>query len=858
MENASDHAATTSYLTRTFPRCLKQEPSGSHFLVGRVDIETCSNCVHRGDIIVCDYALRDRQTNGKPPRSSAQPLDRSAQDKLDHLEQLVSSLLDEKRAGTQVATPASTHESGSLEDRGVVFENQQDVEHTDDSVSSAVVTGSGPGITLCGNGHKPRYSVDEAWWASLLNSINDVRAYLHAQHQRHEDQTKETSSLLQQTSNKSGQTMLFGNTRAMSVKEILSHLPSKHSCDIMIERFFAHLYPPLHILHRPTFRKQYARFWLQPRSTSIAWVGLLFAMLRIAMLDYLREGDEPVQWHNKCQDMAMNYRNRFTDCMIAADYLQPQEFLIEALCLHHYGEYVSTRDAKSSIWVLMGLITRLAMRMGYHQTSQPTLESTPFKDEMRRRVWAFIRQGDIMISFQLGLPAMVDLSVCDSNLPRNIYDDRDFSEDCTMLPPALPDSEPTEISFLLAKTRLAFGFARAAAEISKTPGVKWERILEIDREVRHIYDSIPGAYKLGVLSQQDSLILSSAKFTLANIHHKSLCIIHSRFLEPARSDHRYLYSRKICLSSAMSVLRMQAIQDQEIPVEGRMRSLTSYQTSLTIHDFLLAAAIISSDLCSGSSLRAPQDGRASVSGIPTRVDMIRALGVSAQIFGRMQDRSKEACRAADVLSMLVNKLEAGKTGAEDDNYNVVRRSHGNPGSRIGAQALLSESPTPSHQQRALSRDATGAAGVMVSGGRPDIAVFPNNISETRRKQQHSPSTVVSDPMDRHDLLPPDLAFEAAEFGLDTSPAWSIVQTRQPPSSSPLPSSGWLPDSSHAYTDWMEPRFGSETVGFGHGTNPADGMESQQWCSPIAMNDPLSTLWDLSVDLTSNAVFPRSH
>ena len=97
------------------------------------------------------------------------------------------------------------------------------------------------------------------------------------------------------------------------------------------------------------------------------------------MLDYLREDDEPVELHGKCQDLAISFRNRFTDCMITGDYLQPHEFLIEALCLHHYGEYVSSRDAKSSIWVLTGMITRLAMRMGYHQPQQPILESTPFK-----------------------------------------------------------------------------------------------------------------------------------------------------------------------------------------------------------------------------------------------------------------------------------------------------------------------------------------------------------------------------------------------------------------------------------------------------------------------------------------------
>ncbi len=97
------------------------------------------------------------------------------------------------------------------------------------------------------------------------------------------------------------------------------------------------------------------------------------------MLDYIREGDEPVEYEGKCQDLATNFRNRFTDCLILADYTQPHEFLIEALCLHLYAEYVSSRDAKSSVWVLIGMIVRLAMRMGYHQPSQPTLTSAPFQ-----------------------------------------------------------------------------------------------------------------------------------------------------------------------------------------------------------------------------------------------------------------------------------------------------------------------------------------------------------------------------------------------------------------------------------------------------------------------------------------------
>jgi hypothetical protein len=110
----------------------------------------------------------------------------------------------------------------------------------------------------------------------------------------------------------------------------------------------------------------------------MAWIAMLFAMLRIATLDYIREGDEPVEFKAKCPDLAMTFRNRLTDCLIAADYTRPQDFLIEALILHLYAEYVASRDANSSVWVLVGMVARLAMRMGYHQPEQPTLRATPF------------------------------------------------------------------------------------------------------------------------------------------------------------------------------------------------------------------------------------------------------------------------------------------------------------------------------------------------------------------------------------------------------------------------------------------------------------------------------------------------
>lgn len=325
---------------------------------------------------------------------------------------------------------------------------------------------------------------------------------------------------------------------------------------------------------------------------------------------------------------------------------------------------------------------------------------------MRRRAWAFIRQCDILVSFQMGLPSMISSRMLDAPLPRNIHDDDSFNEHSVTLPPALPDSEPTQISYLLAKTKLAFGFARALEEINQTSTMRWERILEIDRELRHIYDNVPDYYKIGQLSSGDSLVLVSCRFVLSSIHHKSLCVVHSRFLEIARSDYRFIYSRRVCLSSAMSILRFQAIQNQDIPVDGRLRSLTNYQTSLAIHEYLLAATIITADLSSSTS--DSTTNQQLQHGVPTRSEMIKALSLSARIFAQMQDQSMEAYKAADVLQMLVKKFES-----EDQN-----------GLR-----------SPKEQQSSVIGQTTGT--------RPD-AIRPGSVSSNRQTSLSRSSLKMSD------------------------------------------------------------------------------------------------------------------
>lgn len=217
---------------------------------------------------------------------------------------------------------------------------------------------------------------------------------------------------------------------------------------------------------------------------------MLFAMMRLAMLSYHREGDEPPEFRGKSLDMAGTFRNLMAQCLTLADYTKPYRYLIEALVFHLHGDFCQAKETDVSVWILVGVITRLAMRMGYHRDSKMFPNITPFQGEMRRRIWTFVRQADLLFSFQVGLPSMLRTADSDTELPRNLYDD-DFDEDCKELPPPRPSTEPTPISFLITKASLSIPFGHVIEHTSSIQSGSYDKTMEIDAELRRARDMIP-------------------------------------------------------------------------------------------------------------------------------------------------------------------------------------------------------------------------------------------------------------------------------------------------------------------------------------------------------------------------------
>ena len=406
--------------------------------------------------------------------------------------------------------------------------------------------------------------------------------------------------------------------------------------------------------------------------------------MRLAMISYIRQGDEPPEIRGKCRDHANNCRTNLAHCLITADYTKPHNHIIETLILHLHAEYTSNRDSEASVWVLCGIIARLAMRMGYHRDSKRFPNISPFQGEMRRRVWFFVRQADLLFSFQVALPAMIRIGDSDTELPRNIYDD-EFDEASPALPPARPSSEATPISYMIAKARLALGFGRVLEEVNSVHSKKYDDILKIDGGMRDLLAGVPEHLKLRPMSEQTltPVTLIMARFSLATVYHKSQIVLHRRFSKSAKTNSRFAHSRRTCIDSAMQLLSFQAVLFGESREQGRMKGLKDYVTSLAMHDFLLAATILCRDLYynreraefdastpsttvsgssggSGPSLRSDSIDGTYVQGLGYKwTDIIQALTTSKDIWESEGDLSIEAYKAGESLKVLLRSLSVG-------------------------------------------------------------------------------------------------------------------------------------------------------------------------------------------------------
>lgn len=315
-----------------------------------------------------------------------------------------------------------------------------------------------------------------------------------------------------------------------------------------------------------------------------------------------------------------------------------------------------------SVSIILGIAIKLAMRMGYHRDAKHYDTLSTLEGEMRRRTWAVLSQLDTLTSFQVGIPKQAQSWQSDTEIPRNIRDE-DIDENSIELPPALPDTVLTPITYLRSKNRVMNMFGRICDLAYNRQPSTYEKVLELDRGLEEAHELIAPALRMRPINQSfvDNAALIMKRYTLDILYQKARIVLHRKFLVEARYNPRLNYSRSVCVSAAKEILRHQYDLYKESEVGGRLEKNNWFFRSLQNNDFVLAAMVICLELFKNNDLvntaEQQQDTIYPSESINQRNKLIDSLQKSREVWKENLKHSLEARKAFAAVTVMLKKAE---------------------------------------------------------------------------------------------------------------------------------------------------------------------------------------------------------
>lgn len=97
------------------------------------------------------------------------------------------------------------------------------------------------------------------------------------------------------------------------------------------------------------------------------WLGLVFSILTLTMLSFHVLDDEPLEYEGVSESLFELYRLRTAQSLMLADITKCAPYTLDTLILNAMAEQASRSDNGASVWMMFGVINRVALQMGYHR-----------------------------------------------------------------------------------------------------------------------------------------------------------------------------------------------------------------------------------------------------------------------------------------------------------------------------------------------------------------------------------------------------------------------------------------------------------------------------------------------------------
>ncbi|KAF2025127.1 hypothetical protein EK21DRAFT_77166 [Setomelanomma holmii] len=613
--------------------------------------QPCKTCIDRGLSLSCTFirSVAVSQEN-KPPNS--------VHDRINQLEKLVTTLMSTKEVEHHSPGMSSTSH----------FEQYSDDERVELPGTPDRVKRSNDTTSYTNSGH----------WTSILDGISELKEHL--------DQIPTSAHARDDGSGEiPGPDLLFGRQRHATKQELLAALPPRSEADQLIASYFESMQSAptssersvLSTCYNTMDPMVYNAFWGRPFETPTMWLGLLYAVLAIGArfqaggMDNVARG-APSTTGDSLHTARMDfYREKVVQAMILANYTKCPPYTVETSLLYFGSEFARSSDTQFSMWVLVGMIVRMAFRMGYHRDPSRFANISPFEGELRRRAWLVVLSIDLVSSAQVGLPRMIQTFMYDTQEPRNVEED-DLYEDMTELPTSRPEAELTPTLYTIVMTRVRTAHARVMDLHNATSQPPYREIMNLDAVLRHVYDKIPESSKAMPAEDFDLAVNSTSirRLYLGLSFLKAELSLHRPYVLLGRTDIKYEYSRRVCLNAAAEMLEFQQRLDAEIRPGGKLWApgwqiftMSWYMSSLVAQDFLLATTVLILDLNGELASPLPPVPSSATSGLrldrspPSRQEIIEILRGTQEIWHKASKRSHEARKVAEAVRLVLNKAD---------------------------------------------------------------------------------------------------------------------------------------------------------------------------------------------------------
>ncbi|KAM0541392.1 hypothetical protein ACHAPJ_013265 [Fusarium lateritium] len=422
-------------------------------------LSPCSNC--RRANIPCVVPSNDRpprwarrlerittEGQGAAGQDGGKPATDQVMDRLRTLENLVKELNGQLEVANAAASRGASSEAASPP------ENRRDAA-SPSSTSTASDVQKHFGRMVIKDSSRGRY-VASGFWSRISDELDGLKMdtrEMAGDDESSEDEefpgsTPSTQELYREPSERHAFLFQRGLTPSSPGGQDFQPLPSQ--IPFLLDVFDENMNLIMHIVHMPTIRKMVRPSRGPVTNISLKNQALLFSIYYAAVTS-MEDDDVTTNFGATKTELNLKFRRGLEQALARADFLNdPDIILVQTLVI--FLALARRYDSPVYVWMMTGLLIRMAHAIGLHRDGARFEHLSPFEVEQRRRLWWMVITIDIRASEDQGTEFTITKDSFDTKMPLNV-NDTDIEPDTKETP--AERQGVTDMCFALAMFELA-------------------------------------------------------------------------------------------------------------------------------------------------------------------------------------------------------------------------------------------------------------------------------------------------------------------------------------------------------------------------------------------------------------------